>query len=248
MKKNTMMITLMAAALLLTSCANTNSANTAATAASPASAPTQTTASQTAAAANEETCTKTKQSEPETDPVSEYTPLKEHIYYVLDNYTSAIVDGVEYCWNSAVKYDTAQTVERTDSTTGEKLTYCLVTEAPFTDVAGAKAYIEKTLTGDELKKVSDEMFSETAPSYITENGKLYCANFKSNKGAEFGTILWDSMELTNITDKSLTAAVKEQIYDGETVLIFSCVKLGDGYDSWRISKYEQGEHKPTNQK
>ena len=244
MKKHAMMITVTAAALLLSSCGNTNSASTGTTAAASA----QTTAPQTVATENAETGTKTNQSEPETDPVSDYTPLKEHIYYLLDNYTSAIVDGVEYCWNSAVKCDSAQTVERTDSSTGEKLTYCLVTEAPFTDMAGAKAYIEKKLTGDELKKISDEMFSETTPSYITENGKLYCANFKSNKGAEFGTILWDDMKLTNITDNSLTATVKEQIYDGETVLIFSCVKLGDSYDSWRISKYEQGEHKPADQK
>lgn len=244
MKKN-VMIMMAAAALLLTAC-GTNTANSGSSIAS-ATAGTVSSAASTAQT-TESTGSKPAESKKdgtENAASNDDSQVKEHLSNLIDDYAKKIVDGVEFGWSSAVEYDMNQKIERDAGEQG-KTDYFLVKKAPFTDAASGKEYLGKYLTGEELKKISDEMFDSAVPTFATADGKLYVAACKANKSAEFDTLLLDDMRLEDVSDNSLTAVLKEQIYDGETVLKFHCVKLGTTYDSWRIDKFERGEHTPVN--
>ena len=244
MKKNAMMMTLMTAALLLISCGNaassaadTTAATTTGSAASTAAAGTTTeTEKTTTGTTTAERKQSTAESTTESKNQSADSTLSEHIYYLLDDFTAKIADGVEFGWQHIVKCDISQKIEHAYGDSGQKVDYYLVTDAPFTDEQGVKDFIGRYLTGEALQQVSDEIFDPVAPTYLTENGKLYVNGTKANKGAIYDEIRWDTMELTNVTENSLTAKVDEKIYDSIQKLSFDCVKTGTGYDSWRISK------------
>ena len=102
-----------------------------------------------------------------------------------------------------------------------------------------KWQIGQVLTGKEYDDaVKIALDGEFAPIFKEFDGELYLAEI--GKGTLYGDWLWDTMTISNVTDKGFTAELQMKSYGdmiGRCSFDFTDVALGAPLD-FRVSNYE----------